>query len=326
MKISADMKWICWGMFAMASLVQCRSGGDSSDEGVTRIACTTAMIADVVEAVGGERVAVDLIIGEGVDPHLYQPSGKDVKTLMGADMVFYNGLMLEGKLSSLLGQVEKKGNPTYPVAERVVARADYPREGVDLKGDPHLWMDVGGWKHIVEVVEKALSKADPEGAEVFQQRADAYRVQLAELDAYAKRVMGSIPEGQRVLVTAHDAFGYLGAAYGIEVRGIQGLSTESEAGLRDIEELVTFITERKIPAVFVETSVSDKNVEALINGAKAAGHRVVIGGSLFSDAMGPEGDYTGTYIGMIDHNVTTIARALGGKAPERGLSGKLKAP
>ena len=318
-----NTKWIALGFFALVSLVQCRSDG-ADDDGVLQVACTTAMIGNVVEAVGGDRVAVETIVGEGVDPHLYQPSGKDVKTLMGADVVFYNGLMLEGKMGALLGKLAKKGRPTHAVAERVVARDDYPPEGADLTDDPHVWMDVAGWMHAVDVVEEALSEQDPDGAEEFAERAVAYRAQLTELDAYAKRVIARIPESQRVLVTAHDAFGYLGAAYGIEVRGIQGLSTESEAGLRDIEELVSFITERKIPAVFVETSVSDKNVKVLINGAKAAGHEVKIGGSLFSDAMGPEGDYTGTYIGMIDHNVTTIARSLGGEAPASGFQGKLK--
>ncbi|MCG8603251.1 MAG: zinc ABC transporter substrate-binding protein, partial [Verrucomicrobiales bacterium] len=158
---------------------------------------------------------------------------------------------------------------------------------------------------------------------VYAGNADKYRSELEKLDAYAKETLASIPESQRVLVTAHDAFSYLGRAYGIEVRGIQGISTESEAGVRDIEELVSFLSENSIPAIFVESSVSDKNVKAIAEGAKAKGHTVVIGGELYSDAMGVAGTYEGTYIGMIDHNVTTIARALGGKAPEKGLNGTL---
>lgn len=189
--------------------------------------------------------------------------------------------------------------------------------------DPHVWMDVRGWIQATKVVEKALAEFDPKNADYYQENAQTYIAQLEQLDAYAREVLASIPEGQRYLVTAHDAFNYLGRAYGIEVRGIQGLSTESEAGVRDIEQLVDFLVQNQIPAVFVETSVSDKNVRALIEGAAARGHTLVIGGSLYSDAMGAPGSYEGTYIGMIDHNTTTIARALGGQAPEKGLNGKL---
>ncbi|MGF1451019.1 MAG: metal ABC transporter solute-binding protein, Zn/Mn family, partial [Opitutales bacterium] len=164
---------------------------------------------------------------------------------------------------------------------------------------------------------------DPEHGDGYLERAVAFEEKLDALDAYAERVLGTIPKAQRILVTAHDAFGYLGRAYDLEVRGIQGLSTESEAGLRDIEELVDLLVERKIPAVFVETSVSDRNVKALLEGAADRGHEVRIGGELFSDAMGPAGTYEGTYIGMIDHNVTTIARALGGSAPVGGMQRKL---
>ncbi|MDP4879184.1 MAG: zinc ABC transporter substrate-binding protein, partial [Opitutales bacterium] len=166
----------------------------------------------------------------------------------------------------------------------------------------------------VPVVAETLSAYDPANAATYRSNATAYVEQLEALDVYAKKAMATIPEGQRVLVTAHDAFRYLGRAYGIEVRGIQGVSTESEAGVRDLEDLVDFIVKRKIPAVFVETSVADKNVRALVEGSKSRGHPVVIGGSLFSDAMGQAGTYEGTYIGMIDNNVTTIVNSLGGEA------------
>jgi manganese/zinc/iron transport system substrate-binding protein len=178
----------------------------------------------------------------------------------------------------------------------------------------------------VGVVGEALAGFDPEHADGYRERAAAYTTRLEALDAYARQVLGSIPEGQRVLVTAHDAFNYMARAYGLEVRGVQGISTESEAGVKDIEDLVGFLVERRIPAVFVETSVSDKNVRALVEGARARGHQVVVGGQLFSDAMGTAGTYEGTYIGMIDHNVTTITRALGGEAPEHGFQGKLASP
>jgi len=189
--------------------------------------------------------------------------------------------------------------------------------------DPHVWMDVAGWTKAARVMTTTLVKFDPAHAAEYEPRSLAYVAQLEELDAYARTSLSSIPARRRVLVTAHDAFSYMARAYGLEVRGIQGISTESEAGLKDIEDLVRFMVDRKIPAVFVETSVSE-NIRALIEGARAVGHEVRIGGSLFSDAMGAAGTYEGTYIGMIDHNVTTIARALGGNAPEKGLNGKLK--
>jgi manganese/zinc/iron transport system substrate-binding protein len=186
-------------------------------------------------------------------------------------------------------------------------------------------MDVQGWIQAVAVVAEALSEFDPAHAAFYKTNAEAYTARLTDLDAYAKRVLASIPENQRVMITAHDAFNYLGRAYDLEVVGIQGISTESEAGLKDINRIVGLLVDRKVPAVFVETSVSDKNVKALIEGAGARGHTVKIGGTLFSDAMGKAGTYEGTYIGMIDHNVTTITRALGGEAPAGGMLGKLRA-
>ena len=184
-------------------------------------------------------------------------------------------------------------------------------------------MDVQGWMKAVDVVKEALSAYDPENKELYETNAAAYLEELALLDTYAKERFATIPEATRIMITAHDAFNYLGRAYGLEVIGIQGISTESEAGLGDLNKLIDLIVERKISAVFVETSVADKNVRALIEGAQSREHKVEIGGELFSDAMGPAGSYEGSYIGMIDHNVTTIVRALGGEAPAKGLNGKL---
>jgi manganese/zinc/iron transport system substrate-binding protein len=246
-----------------------------------------------------------------------------VVELQGADVVFYNGLMLEGKMGDVLVRVARQGKPVYAVTEAILEQGDYVMTDEQQLYDPHVWMDVSGWRRAVGVVAGALAEFDSSNAEHYHAKADAYVARLRELDGYVQRVIGSIPENQRVLVTAHDAFNYMGRAYGLEVRGIQGLSTESEAGVQDIEKLVQFLVDRDIPAVFVETSVADKNVRALVEGAKAKGHDVRIGGELFSDAMGPAGTYEGTYIGMIDHNATTIARALGGDAPRRGMQGKL---
>ncbi|MBC8087911.1 MAG: zinc ABC transporter substrate-binding protein, partial [Phycisphaerae bacterium] len=183
-----------------------------------------------------------------------------------------------------------------------------------------------GWMDAVKVVARSLGEVDTANTAYYQQNAERYVAQLAKLDDYARQALSSIPKDRRVLITAHDAFNYFGRAYGIDVRGIQGISTESEAGVADINKLVDFLVERKIPAIFVESSVSDRNIKALVEGGKSRGHAVRIGGQLFSDAMGKPGTYEGTYLGMIDHNVTTIARALGGQAPERGLNGKLAAP
>lgn len=303
----------------LSYLVSCTKSDDAAESpGKPQAVATIGMVADIVRNVAGDRLAVSSLVGEGIDPHLYKPTSTDVKSLQSADIIFYNGLHLEGKMGDILVKVARTGKPVHAVTESIQELEDYI-----IEEDPHVWMDVQGWIKAVDVVSTALSEWDPEGATVYAGNADKYRSELEKLDAYAKETLASIPESQRVLVTAHDAFSYLGRAYGIEVRGIQGISTESEAGVRDIEELVSFLSENTIPAIFVESSVSDKNVKAIAEGAKAKGHTVVIGGELYSDAMGVAGTYEGTYIGMIDHNVTTIARALGGKAPEKGLNGTL---
>ena len=281
-----------------------------------KIVCTVGMITDIVVNLAGDYAEVEGIIGEGIDPHLYKPTRGDVIKLSQADVVFYNGLLLEGKMTDVLVGIASRGKLVKAVTEAILVETDYLLEKDDGSAytDPHVWMDVSGWLRAIPVVAETLAVYDPENAEAYHSKAAFYAEQLEALDAYAKEAMSTIPESQRVLVTAHDAFQYLGRAYGIEVRGIQGISTESEAGVRDLEDLVDFIVERQIPAVFVESSVADKNVRALVEGARARGHAVTIGGSLFSDAMGQAGSYEGTYIGMIDSNVTTITNALGGHA------------
>lgn len=286
-------------------------------------AATVGMIADIVRNVAGDKAVVHGIIGEGVDPHVYKPSRPDVVVLSESDIVFYNGLMLEGKMGDVLIRVARKGKPVHAVTEEILDGGDYVMTDAEEHYDPHVWMDVQGWIKATDVVAKALAEYDSENAEYYKANGAKYKKELVKLDAYAKRVVSSIPEKQRVLVTAHDAFNYMGRAYGLKVMGIQGMSTESEAGVKRIEDLVSYLSENSIPAVFVESSVSDKNVKALVEGSKAKGHSIRIGGELFSDAMGASGTYEGTYIGMIDHNVTVITRALGGEAPKKGLNGKL---
>ncbi len=282
---------------------------------------TVGMIADIVQNVAGEKARVENIVGTGVDPHSYNPTRGDVALLLKSDIIFYAGLLLEGQMTEVLKKVARR-RPVFAVTERI-REAYLIADPASGHPDPHVWMDVQGWMKAVSVVTDALSGFDPAGEEYYRKNAAAYQEQLKKLDDYAGKVIASIPEDQQVMVTAHDAFQYLGRAYGIEVMGIQGISTESEAGLKDINRIVDELVRRKIPAVFVESSVSDKNVRALVEGAAARGHAVRIGGELFSDAMGKSGTYEGTYIGMIDHNVTTIAQALGGTAPEGGMQGKL---
>ncbi len=287
------------------------------------IVATTGMVADIARNVAGERADVIGLMSSGVDPHLYKPTRTDVQRLLAADVIFYNGLLLEGKMSDSLVRAATSGKKVYAVTE--LLEEQYLLEPEEFAGlyDPHVWMDPSAWIQAVAVVRDKLTEFDPDGAGTYEANATAYSGQLAELEAYAERVLGSVNEGQRVLVTAHDAFNYFGRRFGFEVVGIQGISTESEAGVQDIERLVDLLVNRSIKAVFVESTVSERNVKALIAGANARGHEVAIGGKLFSDAMGAEGTYEGTYIGMIDHNVTTIARALGGEAPAAGKNGKL---
>jgi len=288
-----------------------------------QIVATVGMIEDVARSVAGDRAEVIGLMGSGVDPHLYKPTRSDIRRLMGADVIFYNGLLLEGKMADSLIRAATGGKKVHAVTE--LLDEQYLLEPEEFEGlyDPHVWMDPDAWSRTIDVIRDKLTEFDAEGADSYKRNAEAYSARLSELDAYAERVLSSVPESQRVLVTAHDAFNYFGRRFGYEVVGIQGLSTESEAGVRDIENLVDLLVARNIGAVFVESTVSDRNIKALIAGAKARGHTVVIGGELYSDAMGGAGTYEGTYIGMIDHNVTTIARALGGMAPARGMNGKL---
>lgn len=285
--------------------------------------CTVGMITDIARRVAGDRAEVEGLIGSGVDPHLFSPTRDDVKRLLSGDVVFYNGLLLEGKLTDALVRAARGGRRVHAVTEGIDPSFLLSPEEFEGHADPHVWMDPEAWREAVKVVRDVLIETDPDGRSEYERNADALLDELTVLTAYAEEVLSTVPEESRVLVTAHDAFNYFGRRFGFEVVGIQGISTESEAGVRDIERLVDLIVSRKVGAVFIESTVSERNIRALVVGARARGHSVAIGGSLFSDAMGAEGTYEGTYIGMIDHNVTTIARALGGSVPEGGMNGRL---
>lgn len=298
------------------------ASAEGSPDRLTLVA-TIGMLEDVVREVAGDRAEVLGMMGPGIDPHLYQPTRTDVGQMIDADAIFLNGLLLEGQLTESIDRASAQGKPVFAVAEALDEQYLLRAEGSEKEFDPHVWMDPALWARVVEVVRDALIEIDPEGAEEYRANASVYRERVEALDAYAVRVLASVPEEQRVLVTAHDAFNYFGKRFGYEVLGIQGISTQSEAGSRDIERLVDLLVDREVGAVFVESTVSERSIRSLIGGAADRGHTVVIGGELFSDAMGEAGTYEGTYIGMIDHNVTRIARALGGEAPEGGFQGKL---
>ncbi len=272
-----------------------------------KIVCTTGMVADIVEHGGGDRVAVSAMMAEGTDPHLFKAGPGDISRLNEADAVFYSGLHLEGKMADVFVRMARQ-KPTFAVTERVDASRLLEVEGGHY--DPHLWFDVSLWSSAVEVVADALAEFDPAGAEGYRSRAAAYGKELDALHEECRKKLAAIPRERRVLVTAHDAFGYFGRAYDIEVRAVQGVSTETEAGLQDINGLVDFLTERKIKAVFVESTVNKRNMRSLIESCEAGGHKVAEGGELFSDAMGRAGTPEGTYVGMVRHNVATIVRAL----------------
>ena len=283
------------------------------------VVTTTGMIADAAREVGGEMVDVRALMGPGVDPHAYRQTRTDIVALANADLVLWHGLYLEAQMEQFLLELAQD-NAVVAVAEDMPRNLLIGHDDYEGRYDPHVWMNPNLWSRVVLNVRDALIEALPEQEEALRANAEAHLQELSQLANYTTEVLSSVPAESRVLVTAHDAFNYFGSAYGFEVVGIQGISTESEAGLRRIAELVDMLVERDIGAVFVETSVSDRNIRALIEGAAAEGHEVVIGGELYSDAMGEPGTYEGTYLGMIDHNATVIARALGGDAPEKGMA------
>ena len=288
------------------------------------VVATTGMIADTARAIGGDHVDVRALMGPGVDPHAYRQTRSDIVAMTRADLVLWHGLYLEAQMEEFFEDLGRR-RMVVAVAEALPRNLLLAHEDYDNRFDPHVWMDPDLWRHVAAEIRDALAEVDPENAAFYLASAESFLTELDTVSAYAREALASVPDDSRVLLTAHDAFNYFGQAYGFEVLGIQGISTESEAGLVRIAELVDLLVARGIRAVFVESSVSDRNIRALIEGAAARGHEVRIGGELFSDAMGEPGSYEGTYIGMIDHNVTIITRSLGGTAPERGMSGQLSA-
>lgn len=299
---------------ALLLLAGCATSGqvtvDSDDK--IQVVTTIGMITDVARNVGGEHVEVVGLMGAGVDPHLYKATESDVSKLINAEIIFYNGLFLEARMEDVFEQMSES-KPTIAVGEAIPVAERLASPQYDDQFDPHVWMDVKNWMLVAGKIRDELSAFDPDNADAYSANADAYLAQLEELEAWVQEQVTTVPEGQRLLVTAHDAFHYFGTGYNFEVYAPQGISTESEAGVEDIRRTIDIVVDSNIPAVFVETSVPPDVVEAIVEGVKARGHEIRIGGSLFSDAMGEEGTPEGTYIGMIRHNVQTIASALRGE-------------
>lgn len=285
------------------------AGGKTVDGGKIQVTSTTGMIHDLVKQVGGEHVEAYGLMQPGVDPHLYKASQGDLKRLEQADIIFYNGLHLEGKMIDIFEQMAKS-KPTVAVTKNIAVSELLASDEEGMEHDPHVWFNVKHWISAAESIRDELVKLDAANADSYKSNAEAYIQQLKEMDQYAKTQLATIPQQQRVLVTAHDAFGYFGKAYGVEVRGLQGMNTASEYGSKDVSDLRDYLVANQIKAVFVESSVPKKSIEAVIEGAKSQGHEIRIGGELFSDAMGEEGTPEGTYLGMVRHNVDTIVKAL----------------
>ncbi len=305
-------KGITIGIMILAVLIlgcEDKKENDSNKKIKIVIVGTTGMIADAIGNIAGDKAEVQALMGPGVDPHLYKVTQGDLEKLQNADLIFYNGLHLEGKMSEVLEKLSSK--------KKVIAFSD----GISMNNirmldaggtvhDPHIWFNVAIWKEAVLYASKEVQKADSVNEELYKTNTLKFSNQLDSLDNWVKAEIATIPEQSRLLITAHDAFGYFGEAYKMEVKGLQGISTVSDYGLNDVTTLVNIITSRKIKAIFIESSVSDKSIKAVVEGCQAKGHKVVIGGTLYSDAMGQAGTHEGTYIGMVKANVNTITKAL----------------
>jgi manganese/zinc/iron transport system substrate-binding protein len=274
-----------------------------------RVVATTGIIADVAQRIAGPHARVEALMGPGIDPHLYKASESDVRRLSEAELVLYNGLHLEGKMGDILTRMART-RPVVAVTEEIPQ--DLLREPPEFLGqyDPHVWFDVSMWAKTLGPITREILALDPEHAKEFEANAAALEKELNELDAWVKAQILTLPEPRRILVTAHDAFGYFGRRYGMQVVAIQGISTLSEAGLKDVDRVVSLVVDRKVPAIFIESSVPRRSIEAVQAAVRSRGHEAAIGGQLYSDSLGAAGSPAGTYPGMVRANVTTIVNAL----------------
>lgn len=274
-----------------------------------QVVATTGQISDIVENVAGDLVDLTNLFGPGIDPHLYVPTEGDVSTLGNAHIIFYNGLYLEAQMERVMNQFSESKTvvaigDSLPQDQLIRVEENYPF-------DPHIWNDPALWKLATDLVRDTLLEADPDNAATYRANADAYKASIDATDAYVREQISQIPADQRVMITAHDAFGYFARAFNLEVRGLQAISTQSEAGTQDVQALAQFIVERQIPAIFVESSVPADTIEAVQTAVQNQGFNVTIGGELFSDALAEDGHEAATYTGMLRYNARTLAEALG---------------
>ena len=296
---------------AVAAVSACGGHVTAPEEnGGLRVVATTTIVGDLVRTIGGPEVQLEVLMGPGIDPHLYKASAGDVRRMSSAEAIFFNGLHLEGKMTEVMERMGERGVTTVAVGECLPADDLITSAGFSGLHDPHVWFDVSLWARATHCVADALAELVPAHAEVFQNRAQAYHDELMEFDGWVQGRVGDLEPEQRVLVTAHDAFSYFGRAYDFEVYGLLGVSTASEAGTSDVKELAHFIVERRVPAIFVETSVPPRYVQALKEAVEAQGFAVEIGGTLYSDSLGDRGTPAGTYVGTVRANVETIVTAL----------------
>lgn len=286
------------------------STDDKSTGGKIQVVATIAQIAEPIEIIGGKHVKVKSLMGPGVDPHLYEATQGDIKTLQNADIILYNGLHLEGNMGEIFDKL-KETKKTLAIGETIKENRLLKDEQGAI--DPHIWFDLDLWKDALDSATEVLKEYAPKHAQYFEENKQNYFKQIEELKVEATEKLSSIPDNQRILVTAHDAFGYFGRMYDVDVIGLQGLSTEDEVGLSDIQSTIELLIEKQVPAVFVESSINQNSIQAVIEGANKAGLEVDLGGELFSDAMGASGTEEGTYLGMYRHNVNMIYEALKGE-------------
>ncbi len=301
-------------IMVLGLLMSCTSAENDApplEDRAIRVVATTSIVADLVRAVGGADVSVESLMGPGVDPHLYKASARDVSKMVDSDIVVYNGLHLEGKMGDLFEAMAERGKPTVAIAE-VGVHDSLLRASELFQGnyDPHIWFDAELWARAARALANSLGALDATREATFAARGDAYADELLEVHAYVHEKAEKIPEEKRVLITSHDAFGYFGRAYGFEVRGLQGISTASEAGAADVQNLAVLVAERQIPAMFIESSVSPRGIEAVQEAVKAKGFDVSIGGTLYGDALGGPSTPAVTYLDMIRYNIDTIVEAL----------------
>ncbi len=304
-------------LFTIFLLVACGNDGDSAESGKLKVVATTGQVGDVVNHIAADTIELSTLLGPGIDPHLYVPTEGDVSRFSNADIIFYNGVNLEAQMMRILDQMADRGKIVIAMGDSIPQDQLLRWEADDTKiFDPHIWNDPPMWSIGVEKIRDTLIAENPDFTDQYNQNASDYLNDIAETHRFVQASIDSIPAESRVMVTAHDAFGYFSRTYDIEVLGLQGISTESEVSTADVQDMVSIIVDRNIPSLFTETSVSSRTMESLIEAAKAQGHSVTIGGELYSDALGEAGTDAATYTGMLRHNATTIAEALGGNPPE----------